>query len=298
MTQEHDRIDSQPATPADHVRRYAAVVGKRFELVRVLPGGRAIEIVDDGETHFVLKWDSDARSKRRRRDAIAVAGRLGAEARWPVPDFDLVEADEWLYVKQNLLAGVEPTRLTQHLWKQVVELVDSTAGLGSSSAAVSDWPLRLVDTLVANPSDPTIYCSHDPLRQHGTAGRRLISLIEAVGATGADLSGGDDLMHWDLHPGNVLVLDNKISAVIDLDNAGPGPRGFDLVTFALSSQILPSDAGAAREVAGEARARVSDELWAASVAHLVLRFSNWAMRTGHSDEAEHWIAEGTRLLTA
>lgn len=283
-------------TPLDRVHHYATAVDRRYELVQVLPGGRALDIAADDGSRFVLKWDTEPSSIRRRREAIAVAERLGGEAGWPVPAFDMTEIDEVLYVRQGLMPGEEPQRLTRDLWDQVVALADATAGLGSD--ATSDWPFRLLDTLVAEPADPTIYCSHDPLRQHSDAGRALITRIEAIGAevSKAGLGAGDDLMHWDLHPGNLLVVDGEISAVIDLDNAGPGPNGFDLITFALSSRVLPAEPGLASAIWSEARARVSDEVRLASVAHLVLRFSNWAMRTDHTEEADDWIKNGIELL--
>jgi len=273
------------------------MVGERLELVRVLPGARALEIVDGGGSRFVLKWDHDEGSKSRRREAIEVARVLGVSAGWPVPAFDLVQDDTWLYARQTHMPGAEPTELTEHLWHQVVALTEATRGLGSASP--SDWPHRLADTLVASPTQPTVYASHEPLRQHSVAGARLIECIEAVGADSERVVFGpaDDLMHWDLHPGNVLVVDGEISAVIDLDNAGPGPSGFDLITFALSARsALPANNGLANALLDDARRRVSADLGRAAVAHLILRFSNWAIRTGHDAEAEHWIAEGTQLL--
>lgn len=290
-------------TPEAHVQGYGKLVAAPFDLGRVLPGGRALEIVDENGAHFVLKWDDNDDSKRRRRAAIDSARSLGTEAGWPVPIFDLVEDDEWLYVRQNLMPGAEPTRLTQALAEQVIALVEATAGFGSAKAAASDWPLQLLDTLVAEPLDPTDYCSHEPLRQHGADGRRLISRIEEIGAdlsdtdlSATDLGGADDLMHWDLHPGNLLVADGEISAVIDLDNAGPGPRGFDLMTFAVSSQTLPSDAGVRSELFAEVRRSISEELRLAASAHLMLRFANWAIRTDHQEAIEYWIGEGNRRL--
>lgn len=262
----------------------------------MLPGGRALEIADGNDTRFVLKWDDDGGSKNRRRDAISFARLLGRDAGWSVPVFDLVEDAEWLYVRQSLLAGDEPAELTEQLWHQVIELTEATAGLGHD--ANSDWPTRLVDTLVAEPAEPTVYCSHDLLEKHSDVGRRLIERIEGLGTeiNDDDLGGAADLMHWDLHPGNLLVSDGEISGVIDLDNAGPGPRGFDLITFALSSQVITSEQPLARQFLDDARRRVPDALGIAAVAHLILRFSNWALRTGHDAEAKHWIAEGERLL--
>lgn len=273
-------------------------MGARFELLRVLPGGRALEIADEGGVHFVLKWDDHSASKRRRRAAIDAARLLGRDAGWPVPVFDLAEDEDWLYVRQGLMPGAEPTQLTRSLAEQVIDLVAATAGLGVALAATSDWPLRLVDTLVVDPMDPTVYCSHEPLRLHSAEGCRLVSQIEDIGDALSDsaLGGANDLMHWDLHPGNILVVDGEISAVIDLDNAGPGPRGFDLMTFALSSQILPADTGVRSDLFAEARGGVNEELRLATIAHLTLRFANWAIRTDHHAVAEHWIAEGNRRL--
>lgn len=276
------------------VDRYATLVGDRFELVRELPGGRALEITDRTGSHFVLKWDDDAGSKSRRRRAIAVAERLGFEAGWPVPTFELAEGDDRLFVRQTKMSGAEPAELTESLWNQVCDLTGATAGLGSE--ATNDWPHRLLDTLVAEPSQPTAYCSHEPLRRHSDTGRRLIMRIEELGAAIADLGAADDLIHWDLHPGNLLVVDGAISAVIDLDNAGPGPRGFDLITFALSAHVLPGTEGLAAAMLADALGRSPGMLGEAAIAHLILRFSNWAIRTGHEAEAAHWIAEGERRL--
>lgn len=293
----HDRQPS-PLTPEAQVRHYGALIGARFDLLGVLPGGRALEIADEAGATFVLKWDEHEASKRRRRVAIDVARRLGSEAGWPVPIFDLVEDETWLYVRQSLMRGAEPTHVTPSLVDQLSGLIDATAGLGSALSAISDWPFRLVDTLVADPIDPTDYCSHEPLRMHSPAGRQLIEQIEQIGAglSPDHLEPANDVMHWDLHPGNVLVADGEITAVIDLDNAGPGPRGFDLVTFALSSQVLPADPGARSDLFARARGSVSEELWFATNAHLTLRFANWALRTGNDAVAQHWIADGNRRL--
>lgn len=293
MTAERQRLR---VTAEHHVRRYSALVGRPLDLSRVLPGGRALEIVDADNRRSVLKWDDDEGSKARRRQAIGVAQRLGMAAGWPVPSFELVEGDGWLYVCQSLMPGAELMDLTEESWRQVLELTESTAGLGRGEA--NDWPHRLIDTLISEPSQPTVYCSHVPLGDHSEAGRRLIERIEDIGAAsvGADLGTADDLIHWDLHPGNLLVVDGRISAVIDLDNAGPGPRGFDLITFALAAQSLPGRAGEAAAMLEEARGRVPETLVDAAIAHLILRFSNWALRTGQVEVADHWIARGQRLL--
>ena len=279
-------------TPEARVDHYADLVGGRFGLVGELPGGRALQIADETGRHFVLKWDHDEASKATRRRAIGIAERLGAEAGWPVPAFDIAEDDVWLFVRQQLMPGTEPTELTESLWNQVFELTEATAGLGVGS--VNDWPERLVDTLVAEPIRPTVYCDHEPLRRHSEVGRELIQRIEGIGAV--DLEAADDLMHWDLHLGNLLVVDGRISAVIDLDNAGPGPRGFDLITFAMSSHPLPGPKGFATAMLDDARRQVSDALADAAIAHLILRFSNWALRTGQAEVADYWIARGQRLL--
>lgn len=283
------------AEPPALVDRYSSVCGERFDLVRSLPGGRALEIASPNQ-RFVLKWDTEPGSKSRRGESIEMARRLGREAGWPVPTFELSEDDQFLFVRQSLMPGAELAHLSSSVIEQIVALVDATAGLGTASQG--NWPHRLVDTLRAEPLDPQQYVDHRLLLGHSDASRELVVRIQAIGG---DLDPGvlgqaDDLMHWDLHPGNVLAQDGRITAIIDLDNAAPGQRGFDLITFALSAQLLPAEPGAHQQLLDLARHRVSDDFWVASVAHLVLRFANWGLRTGHIDEAEFWIAEGRRLL--
>jgi len=71
--------------------------------------------------------------------------------------------------------------------------------------------------------------SHYRRYDERTAG--LVREIEAFGTTltPAELD-GSDIVHWDLHPGNVLVDGGAVSAVIDTDFCAVGDAAFDLVT--------------------------------------------------------------------
>lgn len=279
--------------------RFAAVTGEPWVLDRTLPGGRAVVIRNGPGERFVLKWDQEEAAKQRRRAAVEVARRLASEADWPVPVLDAVDEGDWFFVRQELMPGQQLSYLTQVVVDDVVAMVERAGGRAVRDRGRSDWADELVDTLVEMPDGPTQYCDHDHLRRHSDEGRHLIRRIEAIGADLADsrpFTAASDLIHWDLHPGNVLVVDGEVSAVIDLDNAKVGDRRFDLVTFALSSALLPADDGVHEHLLTSVRTATSDELWQASVAHLLLRFSNWAIRNDQGDELRYWLESAGGLL--
>lgn len=86
------------------------------------------------------------------------------------------------------------------------------------------------------------YCLHEPLRAFDVRTRRIVERIEAVGRAldPRDL-GSADLVHGDVHPGNLLQVDGELSAVIDMDYTCVGDAGFDLATLALSSLTVSVD---------------------------------------------------------
>ncbi len=52
---------------------------------------------------------------------------------------------------------------------------------------------------------------------------------------------GDDVVHLDFHPGNLLASNGIITGVVDWDGAARGHRAFDLVTlrFGLNNRADP-----------------------------------------------------------
>ena len=63
---------------------------------------------------------------------------------------------------------------------------------------------------------------------------------------------GDDVVHWDLHPGNLLQVDGRLCAVVDNDFAAVGDGRFDLVTLVIAGCMTPCDAGVRDRLAAAA----------------------------------------------
>ena len=57
------------------------------------------------------------------------------------------------------------------------------------------------------------------------------------------ISSGRDIVHWDLHSGNLLISNGSLAAVVDTDFAVVGDASFDLVTLALTSLTIPCEPG-------------------------------------------------------
>ena len=88
------------------------------------------------------------------------------------------------------------------------------------------------------------YCLHEPLHNYDHRTRRIALRIEEIGRSLEPLQlQGADIVHADIHPGNMLQIDGRLSAIVDLDYARCGDASFDLVFLAVSSLSTPSEAG-------------------------------------------------------
>lgn len=79
------------------------------------------------------------------------------------------------------------------------------------------------------------YCDHDALRGHSDRAGAFVEHIQEVGRRWEPNSRHRDVVHWDLHPGNVLAVDGRCTAVIDSEFARVGDAGFDLVLLAVTA---------------------------------------------------------------
>lgn len=124
---------------------------------------------------------------------------------------------------QEQAPGKLPEVITEALVDQMLELSERRRSLLSTSPTPAR-PLAL-----HLQQDGPGYCLHEPLRSYSPRSARLLGRIEAIGA-GDDEVGGDDLVHFDYHFGNVLVAADDpeaITAVVDWDGACAGPIGLD-----------------------------------------------------------------------
>src|SRR5581483_7339599 len=113
-----------------------------------------------------------------------------------------------------------------------------------------------------------------------------------AGGLDADELPGDDLVHVDFHPGNVLVDGGRISGVVDWDGAGRGDRHLDLVTLRYDLE-LRAPALAAR-LDGYLRARVPADVLRLCWAHMGIRLVDWAIRHDTAADVERWLRVAER----
>lgn len=90
----------------------------------------------------------------------------------------------------------------------------------------------------------------------------------------------------------MLVVDGRVTGIVDTEFALVGDAGFDLVTLALCS--LGGAAGAL--LWGRVADEVDDRLVPVYVAHILLRVVDWEIRNHDAAEVDLWLAEAERRL--
>ncbi|XIG78817.1 hypothetical protein C1N81_40080 [Streptomyces sp. SGAir0957] len=121
--------------------------------------------------------------------------------------------------------------------------------------------------------------------------------VRVIGAGHPDELPGDDAVHLDFHPGNLLHADGRITGVIDWDGAARGDRRFDLVTLrfglhAPGQRAAPGVVGRLDALLDTVPADVLRPAWA----HMGLRMTDWAIRHFPPDEVDHWLGLAERRL--
>ncbi len=99
-------------------------------------------------------------------------------------------------------------------------------------------------------------------------------------------------IHGDLHPGNVLVSEGRLSAVIDFGDLSLGDPATD---FAIAWMLTPAFRRALREAARDRPSPLDDDTWA--------RARGWALALGlaymaGSADGDPMIALGRRAIEA
>lgn len=285
-------------TASEAVARLSVALGEDHLLVGPLSGGEtgatAIEAQDG--CRMVLKWELDLENQARRRQGVLLADRLRTEARWPVPRQHCVVHDGCLLVVQELMDGDPVDRLTHRFVDDVIEAHERRLGL-ARSGDVDRWGDDMIEILIHGGNG---YCLHEPLRRHDTRTRRIVERIEELGAglRSSDLGGHHDIVHGDLHPGNMLQHDGRLAAIVDLDFTRIGDAAFDLSMLALTSLGVAVEPGVRSRLFALGLHGLPEPRRSAYVANLVLRFLDWPIRKGRPDEIEFWVAQAQDLLPA
>ncbi len=284
---------STTSPAVDAVARLADATGDDYRFVGRLAGGEtgAHEVRGPDGARLVVKWDDDPGSSDSRRGAVRLTRRLRDEADWPVPHQWAVDAGDRLYVLQDLLPGTPVEFLNHAIVDELLALHGRRLGLGRAESGASMGE-HLVDTLVVGGTD---YCLHAPLRDHDARTAALVTRVEAFGRTvRAEQFPTDDLIHWDLHCGNLLQVDGQLTAIIDNDFVTVGDAAFDLVCLAMASVDTECEPGVRDRLAAAAFDGLDPVRRNAYTGHLVVRILDWAIRKDRPDEIEAWLAEADR----
>lgn len=279
-----ERRSRWPRTPrldaAALVDRLAAT-GIRLTIDGPCPGGEV------GAAY--VRWPDGRRSvltsgNPHARPLVAIARAAGL----PVPRYELVaDVGDTVVVVQELRPGTPPTRVDRPLIEAMVTLNEGMHGLLRTTP---DAPRIRLHLRASGPG----YCLHEPLAGYDRHSARVLDWVREVGVE-CDAADGTDLVHMDYHPGNVLVSEGRISAVIDWDGAGRGDRLLDLVTLRFDLVRRAPDLtdwfdSILREAVPTDRLRA---YWA----HMSLRMVDWAIRHHTRADVDLWIATAEQGIT-
>ena len=262
------RLDAAALT-----HRIAEITGRRLEVEGPCPGGEV------GAAY--VRWPDGRRSVLS--EGHSRTGPLLDRARAagvPTARQELAaHIDGRRVIVQQRLPGATPTPATTGpaLTAQMIDLNTRLRGLLAATAAA---PVDLYLT-----AEGPGFCRHEPLRRHSRRTARLLDWIHEVGADTPPIS-GDDLVHFDYHPFNVLVERGRITGVVDWDGAGRYDGRFDLVTLLFHLRRWnPGAAGPAADAVAAVPAGRARAFWA----HMCLRQIDWSIRHHGPADVDAWL---------
>jgi hypothetical protein len=225
-------------------------------------------------------------------DAARRVAALTADARAagvPAPRYELVVGlPSFTAVIQELLPGSVPTRVTRRTAASMVEISRRCRGL---LAGRTDLPAPSLFLRTDGPG----FCLHGAMASYDTRTARLLAMIEEAGAALPEQLTGDDLVHFDLHPENVLVDETgEVTGVVDWDGAARSDGGLDLMT--LRFDLARRAPALGRWVGGLLRESVPEPVRLACWAHMSLRLVDWAIRELTAADVEAWLGAATDLV--
>jgi hypothetical protein len=244
----------------------------RLTLLGPAPGGQvgaAYVRWSDGRDGVLTVAPTDRVADLRRTAEILSTARSHG---LPVPAYDLIaEVPGAVAIVQQRLPGTQPHRADRDVVAAMVAVLDDFAGLlaGRDDVPVPDLWLR--------GSGPG-FSLHRPLEVYDRRSRRLLDWIREVGATGAVMT-GDDLVHLDFHPGNVLVdTVGGLTGIVDWDGIGRGDRRFGLVTLRFGVTTQDGDAATIAWLDEILEQRIEADILRVYWAAMSLREVDWAIR--------------------
>ncbi len=295
--------------PAEVLDDVASVVGAEVTLLSRLPGGDhvgAMRVQLAGRAHAVLK--AVPRAHPNHLDETLRAQRVVEHMRrrgYPTPAWLGVGATAaHVWHLMDFVDAAPVPELTPSIVEQLMEIIELQAGQASEPYDHWSYAWRVAtgqESAVAG-LDVNETPEQSCLRQSvaGLSGYSFVvsALVERARLVCADVPpprGAPDMVHADLNPGNVLVRDGAVVAVVDIGNAGSGTRATDLNTLQWYTFQDPLD-GVRRRLWTRILALVGWEGAAVLAATRILLQLEWPIRHGRHDVVAGVVKRGHRAL--
>ena len=258
-----------------------------FELVGRLPGGHqdgAYTLAEPGGRRAVLKQLFADR-------ALPIMRRLRAIG-YPTPDvlYTGTADDGTAYLVQEFVPGAPMQNLTEAYLDQLFALNDRQADLNPhpEASALESWSGYVQEVVFARSS---VWVR--ALRSHSPASASLLSALQqATQPYAATVLANSDVVHGDLHNGNILVEHGQITGVIDMVYAGYGTRAIDLATLL---HTIDSDDYAPiirQRLRAHVIERFGPAVYAICMAYRAIVTLEWAIRHDRPDLIDYFIRAG------
>jgi hypothetical protein len=278
--------------PAEVLADLARVTGAEVAVLGRLAGGAnagAVRVELGGSARAVLK--AEPRTGPGHLDGLLRARRVAEHMRgrgYPTPagggGGGAPAPHAWHLT--DLVDAAPVPELTASLVEQLVEISDLQAGQGTEPYDHWSYAWR-----VATGREPVVARLHE----HSPAVAALVERVRLLCAGLPAPAAAPDMVHADLNPGNVLVRDGAVVAVVDIGNAGSGTRATDLTTLQWHTFRAPLD-GARRRLRTRILEVVGREGAAVLTATQVLLQLEWPIRLGRSELVPGVVARGHRAL--
>lgn len=248
----------------------------------------------EGE-RVVLKWHHDEDAVHRYEHlgrALDIARGRGV----PAPRYTWVGAVPGLtVVTQEVMPGRDGFPVTSTVVREVQEVVERLADIDAPRLAGQALGSLVVHSLVVGEDG---WCVHETMLLYSARTRAVAEHARAVGAD-ADPAwfAADDLVHLDLHPGNLLARDDGgVAAIIDWEGALCGDRWFDLAYFAFAVDASTGGADLTGDVWRSIEDALDERVLRAYVAHIALRMVEWQVRFHSRGDVLRWLEPAEALV--
>ena len=301
-------LDELPTEVLDDV---AGVVGTKVTPAGRLPGGvngGAVRVRMAGRADGVLK--AVPRAHPGHLDKTVRAQRVVEHMRrrgYPTPAWLGVGATAThVWHLMDVVDAAPARELTPSLVEQLMEIVELQAGQASEPYDHWSYAWRVATGQESAATGPDVGETPEQsclrramagLPGYSSEVSALVERLRLVCAGVPPPRGAPDMVHADLAtPGNVLVRDGAVVAVVDIGNAGSGTRAIDLTALGWYSFRDPLLDGVRRQLWTRVLDLVDREGAAVLAASQVLHMLEVAIRSGRHDVVPGVVERGHRGL--